>query len=79
MRQYRAKNGATQWMPSVNEAIQMDDEGDGFCLACGETQAAEPDARKQTCESCDADKVYGAAELVLMGLVYSEERRGHAR
>lgn len=73
MRQYRAKNGALQWMPSLEEVQELDDDGMGFCLACGDTQPAEPDARKYVCESCDAPKVYGAAELVLMGLVYLDE------
>ena len=42
----------------------------GFCRACGaEAYSVEPDARKYTCESCGAKQVYGAEELVLMGLV----------
>ena len=43
----------------------------GFCLACGASdQMAEPDARKYTCENCGKAKVYGAEELVVMGLAY---------
>ena len=69
--QYKAKNGAMQWKPSIEEAEAMDADSQGFCLACGETQdGVEPDATKYTCECCGADKVYGAAELALMGLVY---------
>jgi hypothetical protein len=42
----------------------------GFCLACGYEQGCcEPDARKYKCEECDARQVYGAEELLLMGLV----------
>ena len=42
----------------------------GFCIACGdEAGGVEPDARKYECESCGKHAVYGAAELVLMGLV----------
>ena len=40
----------------------------GFCLACGaEVYGVEPDAREYTCEECDAHKVYGAPELLIMG------------
>lgn len=70
MREYKAKSGTTQWMPSFEEAEQADNDGLGFCLACGETQGAEPDARRYACDCCGARKVYGAAELVLMGLVH---------
>lgn len=42
------------------------DNNTGFCTACGdEVQGIEPDARNYTCESCGADKVYGAVELLL--------------
>lgn len=40
----------------------------GFCVECGHEQdGCEPDARRYCCESCDADAVYGAEELLLMG------------
>ena len=43
------------------------DEYPGFCLACGKKQlGVEPDARMYKCESCGAEKVYGAEELVMM-------------
>lgn len=47
----------------------------GFCLACGEErECTEPDACKYPCESCGARKVYGAEELLLMGLIeFSED------
>lgn len=68
---YRAKNGNLQFRPSIELAMLMDEEQEGFCLACGDIhEGIEPDARRYTCESCGADKVYGAAELVLMGLVF---------
>ena len=42
----------------------------GFCVACGEEAfGVEPDARKYECESCGEHTVYGAEELVMMGLV----------
>lgn len=53
------------------EAWMHDDQMDGFCLACGEIAegACEPDAREYTCNYCEAKKVYGFAELVLVGKV----------
>ena len=68
---YTAKSGKQQYRPTIEEIEVMDAEGEGFCLACGETQCGvEPDASRYKCESCGALKVYGAMELVLMGLVY---------
>jgi hypothetical protein len=50
----------------VVEAVQADDSL-GFCLACGaEACGVEPDARGYSCEECNAPKVYGAEELLLM-------------
>lgn len=41
----------------------------GFCLACGKTaHGVEPDAREYVCESCGKPKVYGAEELLIMGV-----------
>lgn len=38
----------------------------GFCLACGsEADNVEPDARRYTCDTCGADAVYGAEELLI--------------
>jgi hypothetical protein len=49
-------------------AIEADDNL-GFCLACGaEAYGVEPDARRYTCESCGKPRVYGAEELLLMGV-----------
>lgn len=44
---------------------------DGLCLACGEwsTGGVEPDARKYKCTSCQAMKVYGAEEVLIMDRV----------
>lgn len=56
----------------VEEAIR-DDGTVGFCLSCGEeAYGVEPDARGYKCESCDALKVYGAEEVLLMGMVSYE-------
>lgn len=42
----------------------------GFCISCGaERELCEPDARNYQCFVCEADEVFGAEELVVMGLV----------
>ncbi len=54
-------------LEQIEEAIEC---GNGFCLACGdEAGNVEPDACNYTCESCGEKQVYGAEELVMMGLV----------
>jgi hypothetical protein len=43
---------------------------EGFCIRCGEIwDNCEPDARKYHCDACNCDAVYGAEEIVIMGLV----------
>lgn len=42
----------------------------GFCTACGAAKdCCEPDAREYECDDCGQFKVYGAEELLIMGLV----------
>lgn len=70
-KQYTTAKGVQQWMPSLEEVQEMDENMEGFCLACNNVQSGcEPDARNYECEACGKRKVFGAAELVLMGLVY---------
>lgn len=70
-REYTAKSGKKQFKPSVELCMLMSEESQGFCLACGHIQdECEPDVRKGTCDACEAEKVYGAEELALMGLVF---------
>lgn len=47
------------------------DSSDGFCTACGEWTGGgcEPDARKYECEMCGEHAVYGAEEMMVMGMV----------
>lgn len=41
----------------------------GFCVACGcEQGGCEPDARRYLCETCGQRQVYGADELLIMGV-----------
>jgi hypothetical protein len=70
---YTTRTGLQQIRPSLRqlERAIVADEGIGFCLACGaEAGGVEPDARKYPCESCRAPKVYGAEELMIMGIYH---------
>lgn len=41
----------------------------GFCQACGEeAYGVEPDARNYECECCGEREVFGAEELLVMGI-----------
>jgi hypothetical protein len=65
---YKTKSGATQYKPCAT-SDEFFDHDTGWCLACGtEAYGVEPDARQYPCESCDAHKVYGLEELLMMGL-----------
>jgi hypothetical protein len=67
---YTTKSGLRQFHPVCTDAELSEERSTGFCLACGEeASGVEPDARKYTCESCGAAKVYGLEELCMMGLV----------
>lgn len=58
----------TAWFISLDEYEEMDQFSQGVCLGCGEVRdCCEPDARKYKCEECEQNRVYGAAELVLIG------------
>ena len=51
------------------EASMFGMESMGFCIACGaEHYECEPDAHHYECELCGEHQVYGAPELVLMGV-----------
>ena len=50
----------------ILELVEADDHA-GICGACGAyAMNVEPDARKYPCESCDAERVYGAQEWLFM-------------
>ena len=54
----------------VASVMVGNDYGLGFCIACGsEHYECEPDARKYHCNNCNEDKVYGAEELLIMGIL----------
>ena len=74
MKTYIARNGNKQYKPSLSWLLGAQENSEGFCLACGaEHDCVEPDARKYHCTDCGAHKVYGAEELLLMGLYYSDQ------
>jgi len=55
-------------LEQVMEAIESG-EYVGFCLACGEqADGVEPDAERYECENCGARKVYGAEQILIMGV-----------
>jgi hypothetical protein len=67
---YKTKDGRDQFRPSVELAMVLQGNDEGFCLACGESNdGVEPDARRYECQCCGLPKVYGIEELTLMGLV----------
>ena len=69
---YTTRTGAKQFKPSADLLQEMANDDMGFCLACGDQQhGVEPDACKYVCTHCGAAKVYGAEELALMGLYYT--------
>ena len=70
-KQYTSKGGRQLWKPSIEQINEMDDNCEGFCLACGNIQhGCEPDAAKYECEACGEAMVYGASELAQRGLCY---------
>lgn len=50
----------------------FDEDNCGLCIRCGEIAVGcvEPDARKYECEACEENGVYGAQELLVMGLIH---------
>lgn len=79
---YTAKNGRLQYKPSEGWLTHVIESGEpiGFCLACAEeVDGVEPDAERESCPSCYSFKVYGAENLLLMGLCYDEDYEADAR
>jgi hypothetical protein len=63
------------WHKSLTEEVIADAakremfglDNPGFCLICGsEHEGCEPDARNYPCDSCGAEQVFGAQELLLI-------------
>ena len=66
---FTAKNGTTVDVPEdYLSGWTLADPG--YCLHCAaERGGCEPDARRYECEDCGKMAVYGAQELLLMGLI----------
>lgn len=57
----------------VIEAVESD-EYRGFCLNCAEdAYGVEPDAENYLCEACGARQVFGAEQVLLMGMTKEDE------
>lgn len=79
MIEYRTKAGLTSYKPELGLDVGLSDleDGLGWCLGCGNSQeGVEPDARGYECDECGAHRVYGLAELALMGLIGGGYREG---
>ena len=61
--------------PTLDEIQEQSESHGGYCLHCQDWthDCCEPDARKYTCPECELPQVYGAEELVVMGLVSIED------
>jgi predicted RNA-binding Zn-ribbon protein involved in translation (DUF1610 family) len=72
MKPYKNRAGETLYKPSLKQLEKASYDGTvGYCLACGrKAHGVEPDARKYECDECGAFKVYGAEELLLMGIYH---------
>jgi hypothetical protein len=52
------------------EYADLSENYGGFCVACSaEAYGVEPDARRYRCESCGANAVFGAEELLIRGVL----------
>jgi hypothetical protein len=73
---YLTKSGRMLNKPAAGWLTMVINEGSdtGFCLACAEdTDGIEPDAGACLCPQCGEAKLYGAEELLLMGLYFDED------
>ena len=53
---------------TLEQLEEADEAMAGYCIACGAwCDLCEPDAHEYECAECGEHKVYGAAELVVMG------------
>jgi Zn finger protein HypA/HybF involved in hydrogenase expression len=57
---------------NLNEWESHKDDNDGYCIKCEEWTSdgyVEPDAWKYRCPKCGNHTMYGAEELIIMGVV----------
>jgi len=69
-----SKGRAVRLHPSIDldtlfaavEESQVGLTDEGFCIACGASRyQVEPDARNYPCDTCGADEVFGAEEILM--------------
>jgi len=59
---------------ALTESEMFGLENPGICLACGEeADGCEPDAERYECEHCGEKQVYGAAQLLISGMYWSDK------
>lgn len=59
----------TLTMARIIAAIQDGSDSPGFCVSCGaDAYGVEPDTRQYPCDECGEEQVFGAEELLIMGL-----------
>lgn len=58
-------------MVTIEEVMENDEMMMGYCTECEDwtRDCCEPDAREYDCPDCEENTVYGAQELLIMGLV----------
>lgn len=50
---------------------ELDNDCCGVCLKCGQIRSqCEPDAEHYTCDECESDSVFGAAQALILGRLY---------
>ena len=65
------KSGKTYFIPFESELIEALelDENRAFCIRCGDTdQTIEPDVERAECECCEQRGLYGAEQLLILGM-----------
>jgi hypothetical protein len=65
---FTARNGAIVHVPD-EQLAGMGLSDLGYCVNCGNEQAAEPDAQHYRCEVCDHRAVNGTEILLVAGVL----------
>jgi hypothetical protein len=71
IKKYTTRNGVERFKPSLSLLEELNDNSQGFCIACGEiSDSVEPDASGYQCEHCGQNKVSGPATLAISGICF---------
>jgi len=63
IKKYTTRNGVERFKPSLSLLEELNDNSQGFCIACG-------DASGYQCEHCGQNKVSGPATLAISGICF---------